>query len=263
MEIKYLEINFYSIIYCCIVGEILVFRWPNNFRMALSLTFDDGLSSQLNIAIPLLDKYGFKGTFYLNPRDREMLRRWREVSERGHEIGNHTLTHPCSCNFSGDPHGRCLENMTLEDIRRDIVEAHRRIREAIPNGSRTFAYPCYETYVGRGLNRKSYVPIVAEIFIAARNGFRYPNSPEACDLHFLWSWEISKIGFEKMIGYIVRTFMEGKWAIFTFHGIDEGHLSTSKYDFERLLIFLDKYREKIWIAPLVDVAEYIAEKRGY
>jgi peptidoglycan/xylan/chitin deacetylase (PgdA/CDA1 family) len=70
------------------------FNWPQNFRGALSLTFDDGLESQLRNGIPLLEKFGFKGTFYVIPRSEEQLEPWREVADKAHEIGNHSLSHP-------------------------------------------------------------------------------------------------------------------------------------------------------------------------
>src|ERR671931_2018435 len=41
--------------------------WPGECRGAVSLTFDDGMRSQLETAIPLLDEHGLQATFYLNP----------------------------------------------------------------------------------------------------------------------------------------------------------------------------------------------------
>lgn len=243
------------------------FSWPEGRKAAVSLTFDDGLPSQLNIAIPLLDKFDFKATFYINPTGdyRSLLKPWKDAADCGHEIGNHTLTHPCSCNFQfARAAVKCLERMTLEDIRSDIMEAHRRIREVIPNGSRTFAYPCYETAVGRGLSKKSYVPVVAEIFLAARGGgeLGYPNSPLACDLHELWSWSAHRMSFEEMIGLAVRASFEGGWAIYTFHGVNEGHLPVSDHDLNGFLSFLKANEDNIWVAPVREVAEHIAEKRS-
>jgi peptidoglycan/xylan/chitin deacetylase (PgdA/CDA1 family) len=241
------------------------FNWPSRFKGAVSLTFDDGLPSQLRLGVPLLERFGFKATFYINPGDgyENALKAWRDVADRGHEIGNHSVTHPCSCNFSGDPGCRGLENMTLEDIRLDIVKAHERIRSLIPNGSRTFAYPCYQTSVGRGLNKRSYVPIVAEIFLAARAyGERgYSNSPLACDLHELWSWPADRMRCEEMIGLTVKTVHEGRWAIFTFHGIDEGHLPVAYEDLSGFLRFLYERRDEIWVAPVMDVAEHVVGER--
>ena len=47
--------------------EVEKFQWPDGKKMALSLTFDDARLSQIDKGIPLLDKYGIKGTFYLSP----------------------------------------------------------------------------------------------------------------------------------------------------------------------------------------------------
>ena len=41
------------------------FAWPNGARAAVSLGYDDAIDSQLDHAIPTLDKYGVKGTFFL------------------------------------------------------------------------------------------------------------------------------------------------------------------------------------------------------
>ncbi|MCX6050158.1 MAG: polysaccharide deacetylase family protein [Chloroflexi bacterium] len=76
--------------------------WLNNCQGAISLSFDDGVESQLKLAIPMLDKYGLQATFYVNPRDnyKEQLIPWRTAAQSGHEIGNHTINHPCSKNFA-------------------------------------------------------------------------------------------------------------------------------------------------------------------
>ena len=39
------------------------FPWPHGAKMALSLTFDDGRSSQVIHAVPVLDSPGAKATF--------------------------------------------------------------------------------------------------------------------------------------------------------------------------------------------------------
>ena len=101
--------------------------WPDECTGAVSLTFDDGVASQLELAIPLLNRYGLTGTFYVNPRDdyATQLLPWREAAQQGHEVGNHTVNHPCSKNFAfiSDNPRKALEEMSLDDIEREIVEA--------------------------------------------------------------------------------------------------------------------------------------------
>ena len=99
------------------------FPWPEARQAAVSLSFDDGMPSQLARAVPMLDRAGFQGTFYLNPRDGwgRDLEPWRAVAAGGHELGNHTVTHPCSNQFgwSDDGTRRPLEMLTLWDIEQD------------------------------------------------------------------------------------------------------------------------------------------------
>jgi peptidoglycan/xylan/chitin deacetylase (PgdA/CDA1 family) len=43
------------------------FPWPAGKRAAISLSFDDARQSQVDVGLPLLDRYGDKATFYLSP----------------------------------------------------------------------------------------------------------------------------------------------------------------------------------------------------
>src|SRR5207244_205031 len=93
--------------------------WQDDCHGAVSLTFDDGMTSQLQIAIPMLNDHSLRGTFYVNPRGdnwQERLEPWREAARTGHEIGNHTMAHPCTRAFreTGEPAG--LEALSLEAL---------------------------------------------------------------------------------------------------------------------------------------------------
>jgi len=212
----------------------------------------------------LLNRFGFRATFYLNPRGedwRELLEPWGEVAAAGHEIGNHTLSHPCSSNFSGDPKGPGLESMSLKGIEDDILEAQRRLDEAFPSQrGRSFCYPCYQAFVGRGRARQSYVPIVAKNFIAARGRGEVANHPAACDLLYLCSWPVERTSGPELVGLAERT-TQGRWGILTFHGIHQGHLPVADVDFLELLGFLGNNGNRIWVAPVVEVAQRVIEWR--
>ena len=82
-------------------SEITVFPWPEGIRCAVSLAFDDARLTQVDKGIPLLNKYGIKATFYVSPE--QLLQRaddWKQAVANGHEIGNHTMTHPCTGNYA-------------------------------------------------------------------------------------------------------------------------------------------------------------------
>ena len=68
-------------------------------------------------------------------------------------------------------------------MREELVEANRRIAGLLGVTPRTFAYPCGQTFVGRGNETESYVPIVAELFVAGRGWLdEAANDPAFVDL---------------------------------------------------------------------------------
>ena len=79
-----------------IADDVDIYRKKENDYMKIALTFDDGPHPRYTPQIlDILDKYGIKATFFaigINadryPDTMEM------VIKRGHEIGNHTYTHP-------------------------------------------------------------------------------------------------------------------------------------------------------------------------
>jgi len=208
----------------------------------------------------MLNEHGLKATFYVNPKGddwRDKLAPWREAAKMGHEVGNHTVNHPCSRNFSGSPTGG-LESMTLADIEADIAEAERRLKEAIPEQkTHTFCYPCYNDHVGVGGSRQSYVPVIARYFPAARGKGEVANHPLACDLHYLSSWPVERMSGAELVGLSEQSAAQGRWGILTFHGIHQGHLSVADVDLRELCGFLARNRERIWVATVAEVAERI------
>ncbi len=236
--------------------------WPAHCQGAVSLTFDDGTASQLALAIPLLDKYGLHATFYVTPRDnyREQLLPWRAAAQTGHEIGNHTISHPCSKNFAfiSDTGRRGLEEMSLDDIEYEIVEAGRRISEVIPEQTATsYGYTCYQPFVGRGATRQSYVPVVAKHCVAGRGKGERPNDPRYCDLWYLWSTPCENMNGAQLVGLTEQAATQGRWTILTFHGVNDGHLHVTNGDLEELCAHLAHNRDRIWTAPLATIAQHV------
>lgn len=61
------------------------------------LTIDDGPSAETPAILDLLDAHGAKATFFLvGDRARAHAEHVREIVRRGHDIGNHSNTHPTS-----------------------------------------------------------------------------------------------------------------------------------------------------------------------
>ncbi len=238
--------------------------WPDGRRGALSLTFDDGIPSQLETAIPMMNRLGLRGTFYVNPKGenwRQVLAPWRAAYDAGHEIGNHSLSHTCSRAFRDEPDARGLENLTLDDIEADVTEAETRLGELFPAPHRSFAYPCFQCHVGEGLTRQCYVPVIARHLIAGRGVGERANPPATCDLHYLWSWMVRGNTGAQLVGLAEQCAAQGRWGILTFHGIHQGHLPVADVELRELCEHLAR-ASHLWVAPVAEVAETIVRWRS-
>lgn len=247
------------------MSEVNHDAWPGDYRAAVSLTYDDGRQTQLDAAVPRMDELGLCGTFYLScgiDDWRETLQPWVPVHERGHEMGNHTIGHTCSRNFRDGPASGGLEDMTLADIEADVLEAERRLDELFPREGRSFAYPCYMTHVGMGESRRSYVPVIARNFIAGRGFGEYPfsNSPHNCDLACLWSTPVEHMRGEQIAGLMDVNLRNGRWLILTMHDIGGSRLGTAVTEFEKMLDWLDRFREQVWVAPVAEIARHLRDE---
>src|SRR5215468_4684453 len=106
------------------------FTWPAGKRGAVSLSFDDARVSQIEQGMPVLESFGLRGTFYVCiPEITTSRDAWRTAAARGHEIGNHTVNHPCTGNFVWcKAH---LEDYTLAMMEADLTGAQTAIHQAL------------------------------------------------------------------------------------------------------------------------------------
>ncbi len=271
------------VMYCCIIAgftgcsrsnlqdkesssleRIEDFRWPDGKRAAISLTFDDARFSQIDCGLPILDEYNAKATFYVSIQPfEERLDAWKEAVANGHEIGNHTLTHPCSGNFSF-ARERALENYTLDKMRDELEEANNIIEQQLDVRPVTFAYPCGQKFVGRGRNLKSYVPVVAEGFLAGRGWMdEWSNDPGFCDMAQLMAMELDGKDFEQVKQLIDRTTANGGWLVFCGHEIGEGgHQTTLSSTLKALCEYAQDPANGLWLDTVEAVGRYILEQRA-
>lgn len=240
------------------------FLWPNGARGAVSLSFDDGLQTHVDNAIPTLNQYGFHGTFYVPMAEGgafdKRLDRWREAADRGHEIGNHSMTHPCSSNYGFSAHS--LDFLTLDDITQEILAAKQRIEVGIPGQTgHTFAYPCGETKIGAGKNHVSYVPVVAKHYVVGRGIGDFLNDPILCDLACAWSFMPTDPPAEKLILWADMARNMGRWTIYCFHGVGGEHFHLRMEAFRMLLDHLTAHREEIWTDTVFNVGRWVHDYR--
>jgi peptidoglycan/xylan/chitin deacetylase (PgdA/CDA1 family) len=239
------------------------FAWPEGKKMALSLTFDDARLSQPDKGIPLLDKYGVKATFFISPGSMlQRIDKWRKAVNNGHEIGNHSVLHPCSGNFLWS-RSRALEDYTLERMKTELDSANRLIKETLGVDAVSFAYPCGQTFIGRGINTQSYVPLIAMMFESGRGWLNEaPNDPAYCDFAQLNATELDGKTFEQVLKLIETAKAGGYWLILAGHEMNTDGIQTSRLEtIEALCKYASDPANGIWIDNVHNVASYVKQNR--
>ena len=239
------------------------FQWPQGKRAAVSLTFDDARPSQVDNGLPIFGKYGVRATFYISPDNIvQRLEGWKRALAGGHEVGNHTLTHPCTGNYPAFRE-RALEDMTLGRMVQEIDDAGSAIFRLLGVRPRTFAYPCGQTDVGRGRNVASFVPLVAERFLAGRKWLSEDsNDPAFCDLAQLLSSESDGKSFDQIRPLVDKAAAEGRWLILTGHEIGSGGFQTTlSATVEELCRYARDPKNGLWIDTVANIGDHILRSR--
>lgn len=240
------------------------FRWPEGKRAALSLTFDDARLSQIDRGLALFDKCGVKVTFYVSPENlKKRLEGWKKAVTAGHEIGNHTLTHPCTGNYAFSLRN-ALEGYTLRMMEKDIDGGNAEIQRLLGVKPVTFAYPCGQKFVGRGREAKSYVPLVAERFIVGRGYLdEAANNPAFCDLAQAAGMGFDGMDYEQIKKLVSQASEEGRWLILVGHEIGErGYQVTDASALEALCKYVQDPSSGLWLDTVEAVGRYIERERA-
>lgn len=230
-------------------------KWYENRQAAVSFRFDDSLDSQVKIVIPILNDYGFKGTFMVNPgtkrfnRNREF---WLgEIPKTGHILGNHTMHHKGARN--------------LEEADYEIGETARLLWDLYPNRSKlmVFASGGGEKWGGRYWEEtgKEFTDIPKNYYLIDLYDGTHP-AVEAG----------SKDSASSLYSYVNKAIENSSHQPFVFHNVGYvsfkdrikslvyGYsLSFPTEEFRKFLDSITTREEILWIAPVVDVLKYETE----
>ena len=240
------------------------FQWPDGKRAAVSLSFDDGRPSQVDTGLALLKKANVKGTFYVTPGAVERrLDGWKQAVADGHEIGSHSLTHPCTGNYAFSL-ANALEDFDLPKMAAQLDEATDRIHKLLGVKPTTFAYPCGLKFVGRGRDVRSYVPLIAERFLVGRGYLdESPNAPAVTDLAQAMGTPLDDLDFPQMKAIVDSAATEGRWIIFAGHDFGERRRQTTDTKaLESLIVYLKDPANRIWLGTVAQVGGYVKKQRG-
>lgn len=237
--------------------------WQGHKRAAISLTYDDGYVSNLDVAVPQLESAGFRGTFYLYTTNSDVtsnIARWKKAFHDGHDIGNHSSTHPC---------GARLVSMTKQELEIEIGNADQWLNTNIGvDEFRSYAYPCGELRGGGLISdefRDMYLEVVKKNFLFSRLGGGPINNDYgrlSIDQHEVQGKAVQYphgTNVDEFIKYCESALASGGWGVIIFHGIGDTMMPTDANVHQELVDYLKNNVDKYWVAPFKDVAKFIRD----
>ncbi len=242
----------------------MVFTWPEGKRAAVSLAYDDAINSQLDNALPALDKHGLKASFYLTLSSETLAKRlpeWRAAAANGHELGNHTLFHQCSRSAPGrewvTPEND-LDHISAAQLAAQIRVGNAMLHAIDGKTTRTFTAPCGDLKAAG----EPYLPWVKAEFVAIKSGDGgvVPDM-QALDPHVVGVWAPSEVTGAQLIARVDEAIERGTMVNFTFHGIGGDYLTVSTEAHDQLLDYLATHRDVVWTDTFINIMKYVKSTR--
>lgn len=244
-----------------IAAGAAAFSWPGGQRAAVSLAYDDALDSQLDNALPALDRAGLKASFYLqlsNPAVARRMAEWRAAARRGHELGNHTLFHQCS---GSQPDRawvaahRDLDTTSVEQVKDQAIVANTMLHAIDGRRERTFTAPCGDLLAGG----RPYLAAIASEFVAIKAGAAdaVPASMSGVDPYAVRVFAPVGMSGAQLIALVKAAGASGTMVNFTFHGIGGDYLAVSDQAHRELLAYLAANRKLYWTDTFLNIMKHV------
>ncbi|MDR1304717.1 MAG: polysaccharide deacetylase family protein [Verrucomicrobiales bacterium] len=226
-------------------APVRIAKYRDNKAAAVCYTFDDGLRSQYTLAVPILNRLKVPGTFFIvsGPVASSAAEAaakapgafggitWdqlRELAAQGHEIANHTVTHP---------------NLALTydaaELERQVKECSDQIQREIGARPVSLAYP--------GNSRRMYTDRVVlrqvPVFRAHQYGLgKRDETPAAAN------------------AYLDKLIAEHRWDAAMIHGLEDGAYDPLRPAvLEAHLQYAQSRADELWIGTFGEVARYVQE----
>ena len=241
------------------------FAWPQGAQAAVSLSYDDALASQLDHAVPALDRHGLKASFYLTLSSPVLARRlpeWRALAVSGHELGNHTLFHQCQRSLPGrewvTPE-RDLDRTSAAQMLEQVRVGNAMLQAVDGRSERTFTLPCGD----RLASGVDYLPLLRDDFVAIKAG----EGGVVADMHTLDVYSVgvtapSDVTGAQLIALVEQARARGTMINFTFHGVGGDYLAVSTQAHDELLAYLAAHRRQVWTDTFLHLMAHVKHQQA-
>lgn len=220
-------------------------------RGAVSFTFDDGMRQHLDFAVPALEMFGLRGTFFLvggrvcdssgvapyahGEAWDTAWSEWRETLYAGHEVGNHTWSHPAN-----------LIELDDQQLHAEVNGSFERITERLGRSPFSFCYP-------RQKVDERVRNVVHQQHGAAREEFKAYN-------HALANFSIDVLDDR-----IDRTITKRGWLIPVLHVVS-GVRNTAGIPIEQILLahldYIKRREHDLWVDTFGRIYRYYRKREA-
>ncbi|WP_197276098.1 sialate O-acetylesterase [Mangrovimonas sp. TPBH4] len=235
-------------------------------QCAVVLTYDDALDVHLDNVAPLLDELGMKATFYITAGANGFTSRtaeWQTLATHGHELGNHTLYHPCLGNLPGREWVNPNYDLSTYSIDKMVEEI--RLTNAFlgvldHQTERTFAFTCGDMSIGD----RTFMDLLKEDLAGARTVNKGIETIEAIDPYAIKCFGVNGESGEALIAEVEKAMESKGLLVFLFHGVGGGHsLNVSLEAHEALVRYLKAHEGVIWTDTMLEVIKNIKANQAH
>jgi len=213
-------------------GVPRIVRFSEGAKSAVSLQFDDSMTTQLANAIPLLNERHLRATFFINPgrpQHQAHLHEWEfSVPMAKHELANHTLNH--------------IGAKDAAEAEREIGACSAVLRKIYGDKPRLMSFG-QPGGVPWAVTPAQLAPIFA----------KYRLIPS-----------VNRVFFDEKttdpVSIVQRSLDRKEWLQLGMHGTGGEWLSTSIPTLTKLFDFLVAHRPEVWVAPTIEVYKYVHER---
>lgn len=237
----------------------------NQKKCAVVLTYDDAIDGHLDNVLPALDSLQLKATFYLiasAPAVSKRIPEWRHAAEEGHELGNHTLFHPCNSQMPGRSWVHPDHDLSKYTVFRAVSEinaANTLLKAIDGKDRRTFAFPCGDLRIG---DTSIYEQVKNE-FIGARGVSSGLHTAAEIKMDNIPCYSIQNQPALYMTNLVDEAIKSHTLLVFLFHGVGGGHaINEGLAEHSQLLHYLKQHESEVWVAPMAEVAAYIQQSKN-
>lgn len=218
----------------------------NGHKAAASFTFDDASESHITNLLPLAEKLGIKVTCFLTGDSwyfRHNYDKFLAMALSGHEMGNHTETHPK------------LTQLSDAERRREILGYKEFLKEQLPGlPFNVFGTPYCD-------NNEEVQAIIGQEHYISRDCRGYGRITWDKEINWLSmdskAWQRSLNTVEEFQQIARDTDAAGEWIIYMNHGVDTDQNNDYSINPDDLAAIMQQAKDlDMWITPFGTVGAY-------